>query len=111
MAFARLHGPAQWALLAGLALGAIGLLPAAAEAKRIKIRTRSDPGEAWLIGRAAAAPARGEEAAAGGGVVTPGRAEPAQARARAALAAERGSAVGAAAVEGEPGPLDGMAGP
>jgi hypothetical protein len=107
MTFGSLHGPARRALLAGVALGVIALAPAAAEAKRIKIRTRSDPGEAWLIGRGAVAPTRAEAAAAGG-VTTPGRAEAAQARARAALAAER-AAVEAAA--GEAGRLDGTAGP
>jgi len=87
------------------------LVPAAAEAKRIKIRSRSGPGEApWLIGRAGAAPMRGEEAAPAA-APAPGKAEAAQARARAALAAERAAAETATAGAGEMGPLGGKAGP
>jgi hypothetical protein len=52
--FASLRGRCM--LFAALAGGLVGL--AAAEAKRIKIRTRSDPGGAWSIGRAAGADAR-----------------------------------------------------
>jgi hypothetical protein len=98
-------------LFATLALGLIGLAPAAAAAQRIKIRTRSDPGGAWSIGRAAVAPTRGGEAAAAAAVTTPGRAEAAQARARAALAAERAGADAATARAGEAGPLGGTAAP
>jgi hypothetical protein len=114
VSFGRLRGAGRWALLAALAPGLIGLAPAGAEAKRIKIRIRSDPGGAWPIGRAAVAPSRGEEAAAAA-VATPGRAEAAQARARAALAAERAAeragADAAAARAGEAGLLGGTAGP
>ena len=114
MTFGSLHGSARRALLAGVAQGIIALAPAAAEAKRIKIRTRADPGEAWPIGRGAVTPTR-LEAAAAGGVSTPGRAEAAQARARAALAAERAvveaAAERAGAAAGAAGRLDGTAGP
>ena len=59
MGFGSLRG--RCVLFAAPALGLMGLAPAAAEAKRIKIRARLDPGGAWSIGRAA--------------VATPGRAE------------------------------------
>ena len=58
MILARLRGAGRWALLAVLAPGLIGLAPVGAEAKRIKIRIRSDPGGAWSIRRAAGADAR-----------------------------------------------------
>jgi len=102
MILAHLHGVGRWALLGGLLLGVIGLAPADAEAKRIKIKTRADPGEAWHIGRPAVTSAR-PEAAVAAGMAVPGRAEAAQARARAALAAERAGEA-AAARPGEAGP-------
>jgi|RhiMethySRZTD1v2_1073278.scaffolds.fasta_scaffold292509_1 hypothetical protein len=102
MILARLRGAGRWALLAGLLLGVIGLAPAEAEAKRIEIKTRFDPGEAWRIGRPAVTSTR-PEAAAAAGMTAPGRAEAAQARARAALAAER-AGVEATARTGQAGP-------
>ena len=94
MSFGSLGGGARLALLAALALGFIGLAPAAAEAKRIKIRTGSEPGEAWLIDRATVAPRRREEAATATAATTPGWAEVAQA----AAARAGGTAPEAAAV-------------
>jgi hypothetical protein len=44
MILARLRGAGRWALLAGLLLGVIGLAPAEAEAKRIKIKNPFRPG-------------------------------------------------------------------
>jgi hypothetical protein len=103
VSFGSLGGGARLALLVALALGFIGLAPAAAAAKRIKVRTGSEPGGAWLIDRATVAPMRREEAATATAATTPGRAEVAQARARAALAAERTGAEAAAARAGEGG--------
>ena len=117
MSFVTRRGGGRCALLAGLALGLIGLASADAEAKRIKIRTHSGghsgvhsgTGEAWLLGRAGAAP-RGEEAVPAA-VAAPGKAEAAQARARAALAAERAAVEAATAWAGDGGPLGGKVGP
>lgn len=109
MGFVSWRGGGRWALLAALVLGPMGLASADAQAKRLKIRSRSGPGEAWLIGRAGAAP-RGEEAVPAA-VAAPGKAEAAQARARAALAAERAAAEAAAASAGQGGLLGGKLGP
>lgn len=103
VSFGSLAGGARLVLLAALALGFIGLASAAAEAKRIKIRTGSEPGGTWLIDRATVAPMRREEAATATAATTPGRAKAARARARAALAAERTGADAAAARAGEGG--------
>jgi hypothetical protein len=105
------RGGGRCALLVALALGLIGLASAEAEAKRIKIRSRSGAGEAWLMGRAGAAPMRSEDAVPAAAASAPGKAEAAQARARAALAAERAAGEAATAWTRDEGPLGGKVGP
>jgi len=65
------------------------LVPAAAEAKRIKIRARPNLGVGWGQSCVPPSGAANEAAAVSASTSPPGRAEAAEARARAALAAER----------------------
>jgi hypothetical protein len=74
-------------VLGVLALGLTLALPGVAEAKRIKIRARPDLSPGWALSRTRAPEAPAEAAAVS--TSPPSRAEAAEARARAALAAER----------------------
>ncbi|HEU0159401.1 MAG TPA: hypothetical protein VFR00_08805 [Hyphomicrobiaceae bacterium] len=90
-----------------LALGLVLLVPAAAEAKRIKIRARPSLGAGWAQSGAPPTGAANEAAHVSPSTSPPGRAEAADARARAALAAERARWSAAASMSAAPVSPDG----
>jgi hypothetical protein len=92
-------------LLRILALGPMLLVPAAAEAKRIKILARPNLGAGWGQSGAPASGAANEAAAVSASTSAAGRAEAAEARARAALAAERARGSAAANISAPAAPV------